>query len=205
MLLEYIQNRYRENEPIFLADIDLSVTNNNLRQMAKTLCDKGIIRRYDNGIYYLPGKSRLKGGSSISADEIARYKYIKRNNQVNGYYSGYTFANELGLTTQVPYMLEIVSNQASAKSREISIKNRRILLRKTRVKITKDNVLVLQLLDLLKDIERYADNISDAAVKLSAYIKRLKIRRNDIDKYIGFYPERIYKTIYEMRLYNAFT
>ena len=204
MLLEYIENHYRKNEPIFLSDIDLSVTDNNLRQMAKTLCDKGIIKRYDAGIYYLPGPTRIKGGAVLSADEVARYKYIGRNNQINGYYSGYTFANELGLTTQVPYILEIVSNQASAKSREVKIKNRRILLKKARTKITKDNWLVLQLLDLIKDIERYADSISDAAVKLSGYIKRLKIRRSDVDKYISLYPERIYRVIYEMRLYNAF-
>lgn len=204
MLLEYLQKKYKANEPIFFADIDLPMTKNNLRQMIKTLCDKGLIKRYEAGVYYLPGKSRLKGGTVLSADTVAKYKYIARNNQVNGYYSGYTFANELGLTVQVPYMLEIVSNQASAKSREVTIKQRRILLRRARTEITADNCVVLQLLDLLKDIERYADNIAEAAIKLKEYIKRLKIRRADIDEYIGLYPERIYKTIYEMRLYNAF-
>ena len=205
MLLEYIKNKYKENEPIFLSDIDLPVSDTNLRQMFKVLCDSGQIERYEHGIYYLKGTSRLKGGSSLSADEVARYKYISRNNQVNGYYSGYVFANQLGLTTQVPYKIEIVSNQASAKCREVSVKNQKIVLRRPRTEITKDNSNILQLLDLLKDFDQYVDDDNYYATdRLVAYIKKLGLRRAEVDKYIIYYPERIYKTIYEKRLYNAF-
>lgn len=204
MLLEYLQERYRVNEPIFVSDIALPVTNTNLRQMFKVLCDSGQIMRYDTGIYYLKGKSKLKGGTVMSADEVARYKYISRNNQINGYYSGYTFANQLGLTTQVPFTIEIVSNYSSAKYREISLKNQKIILRKPRTQVTNENCNILQFLDLLKDLEIYADDISDAAKRLSTYAKELRLCRTEIDEYIGFFPERIYKNIYETRLYNVF-
>ena len=33
MLLEYLQKNYKVNEPIFVSDIDLPVTDTNLRQM----------------------------------------------------------------------------------------------------------------------------------------------------------------------------
>lgn len=205
MLLNYLQKNYKVNEPIFVSDIDLPVTDTNLRQMLKVLCDNGQIFRYDTGIYYMKGVSRLKGGISLSASEVARYKYISRNNQINGYYSGYTFANQLGLTTQVPYTIEIVSNQASAKCREVRLKNQKIMLRKPRTKITKDNYSVLQLLDLLKDWEKYVDDdMSMAAERIRAYIREICIRRTDVDEYIGLFPDRVYKYIYEMRLYNAF-
>lgn len=205
MLLEYLQKNYKINEPIFVSDIDLPVTDTNLRQMFKVLCDNGQISRYDTGIYYIKGVSRLKGGTVLSASEVARYKYISRNGQVNGYYSGYTFANQLGLTSQVPYTIEIASNHASAKCREVSVKTQKIILRKPRAKITKDNYRVLQLLDLLKDLEQYADDdISMAAERVSAYIKEIGVRRTEVDEYIVLFPERIYKYIYETRLYNAF-
>lgn len=205
MLLNYLQKNYKVNEPIFVSDIDLPVTDTNLRQMLKVLCDNGQIFRYDTGIYYMKGVSRLKGGISLSASEVARYKYISRNNQINGYYSGYTFANQLGLTTQVPYTIEIVSNQASAKCREVRLKNQKIMLRKPRAEITKDNYSVLQLLDLLKDWEKYVDDdMSMAAERIRAYIREICIRRTDVDEYIGLFPDRVYKYIYEMRLYNAF-
>ena len=50
----------------------------------------------------------------LSADIVARYKYVDNGKSVNGYYSGNTFANQLGITTQVPRIIEIVSNNASA-------------------------------------------------------------------------------------------
>ena len=35
-----------------------------------------------------------KGGASIDAGTVARYKYILRRGQIVGYYSGFTFANQ---------------------------------------------------------------------------------------------------------------
>lgn len=205
MLLEYLQKNYKVNEPIFVSDIDLPVTDTNLRQMFKVLCDNGQIYRYDTGIYYMKGESRLKGGVCLSASEVARYKYISRNNQIDGYYSGYTFANQLGLTSQVPYTIEIVSNHASARCREVSVKNQKIMLRKPRTQITKENYSVLQLLDLLKDLEQYIDDdMSSAAVRIGAYVKEIGIKRSEVDEYITLFPDRVYKYIYETRLYNAF-
>lgn len=205
MLLEYLQENYKANEPIFVSDIELPVTDTNLRQMFKVLCDSGQIVRYDTGIYYLKGKSRLKGGVSLSTDVVARYKYISRNNKIDGYYSGFTFANQLGLTTQVPFVMEIVSNNASAKCREVNVKSQKIILRKPRTLITKENCDILQLLDLLKDFDNYVDDDMDMATKrLISYVKKLKLKRSEVDKYIDLYPERIYKIIYETRLYDAF-
>ncbi|MCF0142902.1 MAG: hypothetical protein HUJ75_05940 [Parasporobacterium sp.] len=205
MLLDYIKNNYKENEPIFLSDIELPVSDTNLRQMFKVLCDSGKIERFDSGVYYLKGTSRLKGGSTLTADQVARSKYIARKNLVTGYYSGYTFANQLGLTTQVPMVVEIVTNLSSAKYREVSIQSRKIILRKPRIEITEENSAVLQLLDLLKDLDQYVDDdTSSAAEKITTYIKSLSLKREDVDKYIGFYPDRVYRYIYEMRLYNAF-
>lgn len=205
MLLEYLMENYKVNEPIFLSDIDLPVTDTNLRQMFKVLCDRGEIMRYDTGIYYLAGNSRLKGGVSLSASEVARYKYISRNGKVQGYYSGYTFANQLGITTQVPFTIEIVSNQASAKCREVSIKNQKVMLRRPRTEITKENCDILQLLDLLKDLEKYVDDDMDQATRrIIKYVKEMGIKQAEVDQYISLYPDRIYKKIYEMRLYNVF-
>jgi len=205
VLLNYLQENYKANEPIFVSDIKLPVSETNLRQMFKVLCDNGEIFRYDTGIYYLKGNSKLKGGTALSASEVARYKYISRKGLVSGYYSGFTFANLLGLSTQVPYTVEIVSNGASANCREVNIKNQRIMLRKPRTEITKENANILQLLDLLKDIEKYVDeSMEDTVDTLTSYIQKLGIKREDVDKYISLFPDRVYKYIYEMRLYNAF-
>lgn len=205
MLYEYLCSNYMPNEPIFVADVSLPVSNVNLRQMFKTLCDAGKIKRFDTGVYYIPKKSRLKGGVPLGADTVARYKYIYRNGKVDGYYSGYTFANQLGVTAQVPYMLEIVSNNASARVREVNLQGRRVLLRKARVPVTKENYRILQFLDFLKDIEQYADeNDETLSERIRKYIEDAQIKKKEVDCYIDQYPDKIYRYIYEMRLYDVF-
>ena len=205
MLYDYLTANYKPNEPIFVSDISLPVSNVNLRQMFKLLCDGGKIKRFEAGIYYLPKESRLKGGVPLGADTVAKYKYISRNGKVDGYYSGYTFANQLGVTTQVPYVLEIVSNNASAKVREVKLQERRVLLRKAKVPVTSENYRVLQFLDFLKDAEMYAEYSSEELFeRIRKYIAEEQIRKSDVDMYIRQYPDRIFRYIYEMRLYEVF-
>lgn len=143
--------------------------------------------------------------SDLSFDlNILIYKYISRKNRIEGYYSGYTFANQLGLTAQLPYTLEIVSNEASSKCREVNVKEQRIILRRPRTEVNRDNC-VLQLLDLLKDLDQYTDeDIDFASEKISFYIKKNNIKREDVDKDISLFPTKVYKSIYEARLYNVF-
>lgn len=81
---------------------------------------------------------------------VARYKYVSRGGKVDGFYSGNTFANQLGISTQVPNKVEIVSNNMAAKIREIPIGKRTFIVRRPVVPVNDENVYVLQLLDLLK-------------------------------------------------------
>ncbi len=205
MLYEYLLEHYKKNEPIFVSDITLPMTDTNLRQSFMVLCDAGKIKRYDTGVYYIPAPSKLNGGTTIAPGTVARYKYIMRNGKIEGYYSGFTFANQMGVTTQVPYKIEIVTNGTSSNTREVDIKGQKIVLRKPKVFITEENYKVLQFLDLLKDIDIYADDqTSDVAERLATYVKAENITQLDIDKYIGLYPDKVYRNLYEMRLYHVF-
>ena len=205
MLYEYLLANYKANEPIFVSDIDLPVSDVNLRQMFKTICDAGKIKRFDTGIYYIPKASILKGGVPLAADEVAVAKYIIRKGKVDGFYSGYTFANQLGISTQVTYIKEIVSNNASTRVKEVNVRNKKIILRRARTEITNENYVVLQLLELLKDLEQYYDiSFENVCERLKKYVKTENIKKADVDKYIGNFPDKIYKNIYRTGLYNVF-
>lgn len=205
VLYEYLMANYKEDEPIFMADINLpAVSDNTLRQMFKKLCDAGKIKRFDNGIYYIPSSSRLKGSVGIAPETVARYKYIERSGKIDGYYSGFTFANMLGLTTQVPYTMEIVSNSAGGNYRVVSLGGRKIALRRPRTEITGKNRPVLQFLDFLKDYEEYVDEDSqEVSVRLEALANSAGITKDDIDQYISLFPEKVYKNYYDLRLYDV--
>lgn len=206
MLYEYLVENYKPYEPILAADIDIGINGNSLRPKLKELCDTGKLCRYEAGIYYLPGKVNLKGLTPVSASTVARCKYVSQKGKVKGYYSGYTFANQIGLSLQVPYVQEIVTNETSAKVREIDIGGQKFLIRKPKAFITEENCFVLQFLDFLSDIDKYIDGTAaDVLSKLKKLIKEKKITKELVDKYIKLYPTKVYKNLYMTGVVYAIT
>jgi hypothetical protein len=206
MLYGYLIENFKPYEPIFTADIDIDMVGNSLRPKLKELCDSGKLCRYKAGVYYLPGKLKLKGLTPISASAVARSRYVNRRGKVRGYYSGYTFANQIGLSLQVPYVQEIVTNEASAKVREIDIKGQKFIIRKPKAEVTEENVYTLQFLDFLSDIDKYLDGSSENILdKLEKLIKDEKITKELIDTYISLYPTKVYKNLYETGVVYAIT
>lgn len=205
MLYEYLTTHYQANEPIFLSDIVLpDVTNNYIRQMFKQLCDSGMLKRFNTGIYYLPASEDTLS-PTLSSRIVAEHKYISRGESIYGYYSGQSFASILGLTDSPDHLLEIVSNNAGGKYREIMLNDTKIVLRKPKYKITNDNYLILRFLDFIKDIDLYTDYKSSVCKEIVlAHIQKNLITQKMIDQYIANYPDKIYRIIYEMNLYDAF-
>ena len=101
---------------------------------------------------------------------VARYRFISKGDNVDGFYAGNTFANQIVISTQVPYVIEIVSNNVSTDG-EVLIGNRRFCVKKPVVPITRENVYVLQMLELLKNLDAYLDcTYEEAREKFAEYI-----------------------------------
>lgn len=199
MLYKYLKENYKPGEPIFSTDIEIpGLSEENLRYHLKKLTDDGMICRFESGVYYIPKIDILGEKMNLSAEIVATHKYIERKGKRVGYYSGFTLANRMGLSTQVPFTVEITSNYAPAQVRELTIKNRKFIIRRPLVEVTEDNVAVLQFLDCLKDIEKCAEEDLDTCGRiLSNYARRNAITKKRIDELITNYPMKIYKAIYE--------
>lgn len=202
MLLEYLNNNYKKGEPIFLTDIHIEgMSEENIRYHLKKLTDDGVICRFDSGIYYLPKLNIFGEKSMLSAETVAMHKYVSRRGKRIGFYSGYTLANRLGLSTQVPIKEEITSNYAPAQVREITIKNRKYVIRRPVVEVTEDNVYILQFLDCLKDIDKSAEvDLMVCGNILSEYAKKHGITRQQVNRLLAYYPMKIYKAMYETEI-----
>lgn len=202
MLYDYIKERYKEAEPIFFSDLERGgVTKSALNQQLKKLCDKDLLQKYDTGVYFIPKKTLFKSTVGPNADMVARYRFISKGDNVDGFYSGNSFANQIGISTQVPRVVEIVSNNTNSSDREVRIGNRRFYVRRSIVPITKENVYVLQMLDLLKNLDAYLDySYEEARGKFSEFITLHGIKRSDIDIYIRKYPMTTFKYYYELEL-----
>ena len=202
MLYEYIKSHYKEAEPIFFSDLERQdITKSALNQQLRVLCVKGLLMKYDTGVYYIPKMTMLKSVVGPNADMVARYRFISKGDNIDGFYGGNSFANQIGITTQVPRVVEIVSNNTHSSNREVKIGNRRFYVRKPVVPITKENVYVLQMLELLKNLDEYLDySYADAKEKFAEYISIHGIKRKDVDCYIRKYPLSTFKFYYELEL-----
>ena len=201
MLYNYIKTHYKKAEPIFLSDLlRTNITEPDLNQQLKELCEKGSLQQYDEEVYFIPKKSKLNLAVGPNADMVARYRFISKGDNVDGFYAGNTFANQIGISVQVPYVIEIVSNNVSDDG-EVLIGNRRFVVRKPVVPITKENVHVLQMLELLAKLDTYLDcSYEEAKEKFAEYISVCGITKSDVELFIKEYPESALKYYYELGL-----
>ena len=201
MLYNYIKTHYKQAEPIFLSDLlRTNITELDLNQQLKELCKKGLLLQYDEEVYFIPKKTTLNSIVGPNADMVARYRFISKWDNIDGFYAGNTFANQLGISVQVPYVIEIVSNNVSDDG-EVLIGNRRFEVKKPVVPITKENVYVLQMLELLKNLDAYLDSTYvEAQRKFAEYISINRITKNDVELYINEYPESTLKYFSDLQL-----
>ena len=202
---QYLTSQFAANVPIFLSEIRISgMADAVMRQQLKKLTTDGRLKRFDTGIYYLPQKSLFRSGSALSVDDVIRKKYLLDGNARCGYLGGILFANQLGITTQVPGAYEVYTNRATTDYRETKLANLRVILRKPYVKVDDENASVLQFLDLLKEISEISEvEGDDLTERLLLYMKKKGIDFAAMKQYLPYYPERIYKNMFEVGLLNG--
>lgn len=205
-LYEYLLDNYKENEPIFLADLQVDgMTRTNVRQQIKKLTDTGKVKRFDNGIYFLPKKTIFKSGSQLAPEKVLECKYLRDKDERCGYVSGLIFFNQMGLTTQVPMMYEVVSNKATSDYRETSLAKSRVIVRKPKVPVTEKNYKALQFLDMLKDVDVYSEVTGKPLQdRLYRYMDDANLSISEMEPYFAYYPDKLYKNLVETRvIYNG--
>lgn len=201
-LYEYLLDNYKENEPIFLVDLQVDgMTRTNVRQQIKKLTDTGKVKRFDNGIYFLPKKTIFKSGSQLAPEKVLECKYLRDKDERCGYVSGLIFFNQMGLTTQVPMMYEVVSNKATSDYRETSLAKSRVIVRKPKVPVTEKNYKALQFLDMLKDVDVYSEVTGKPLQdRLYRYMDDANLSISEIEPYFAYYPDKLYKNLVETRV-----
>lgn len=201
-LYEYLLDNYKENEPIFLADLQVDgMTRTNVRQQIKKLTDTGKVKRFDNGIYFLPQKTIFKSGSQLAPEKVLECKYLRDKDERCGYVSGLMFFNQMGLTTQVPMMYEVVSNKATNDYRETSLAKSRVIVRKPKVPVTEKNYKDLQFLDMLKDVDVYSEVTGKPLQeRLYRHMDDAHLSISEMEPYFAYYPDKLYKNLVETRV-----
>ena len=204
--ISYLKEIYGYGTPIFLKDIRIGgKSKTSIRKDLSRAVADGEINRDNRGVYYFDEKKDIP--SSVSFLDVLKIKFIKNDYgfpgldlDVYGYYSGYTFLNQIGISQQVPAIREIVTNKTSAK-RLFKYDSYFALLRKGKIEINRFNYKALQFFDAFYLLDK--DDIKDNLDLLKNYILK-NLNKKKKKKYIHLYPSKIIKAIVESGLIDAF-
>ncbi|WP_022753860.1 hypothetical protein [Butyrivibrio fibrisolvens] len=197
MVIDYLIENFTDGEPIFLEEIPAN-SKDYLRQEMKKLVDEGRLERLYNGVYYLPYVTSLGTKGKISVEKYIDKKYLNSGGAISGYVTGLQLANQYGFTSQNPACYEICSNEATTKQRKQDFDGNAIIVYKPVDTITERNVSALQFLDLMTNIDKYSEiRGGELLKKLKKYVNTTRLDFSVVKEYLCFYPDRVYRNIYE--------
>lgn len=154
------------------------MSDNAVRQSVKRLAMSGFLERYDNGIYYIPKQGGLLGKSYLDPYKVIMRRYVQSKSEKYGYVTGVSFANQLGLTTQLPAVIEIVTNHEATNGRLVMIGTQRVRIKKSTIPVNSTNAELLQLLDSISQAEKYTELTKKETIEvLISYMKQKKFSK----------------------------
>lgn len=184
MLKSYLMKNFGYNEPIFLNDLSIDgLSENAVRQSVKRLVANGFLERYDNGVYYIPKRGGLVEKSYLDPYLVMMRKYVRNKSETYGYITGISFANQLGLTTQMPAVIEIVTNREATNGRMIAVGNMMARIKKPAVPVSDNNAELLQFLDSIGQAEKYTELTMEETIDtMISYVKQKQFTKEQLSE-----------------------
>ena len=192
LVLEYIE-QYPEDEPIFIEDIKKYVIGQyeeddkqenvlkNINVILNRLKNKGIIKAEYKGVYYKPIISMF-GAVPLNTNKLRKLKYLEdKDGNIKGYIVGAKLFNKLGLTTLVPNVTDIVTNEC--KYHKQYDEKLRTYITKPKIEITNENYRYLQFIDILDNKDNIPIDAPNADEILYRIIEECKLDFEKIIKY----------------------
>lgn len=209
-LISYLASIYGYDSPIFIKDVRIGRKSKTaIREEFYRAYKKGELNKDGPGVYSIVNKSgELK--PSVTFEKILYDKFLydvpfpegMDAFYVKGYYSGLTFLNMIGISQQVPAILEVTTNNTSSKKRYYSALRRVAIIRKARTEITFQNYKILQFLDMFHFLSM--DEVKENKELICNYIKENKLSKFQFSQYISLYSTQTIKKIVEGGIINAF-
>lgn len=143
-----------------------------LKKVLSRMVKSGKIKKLSKGKFYKPQKSQF---GELGADNYQVVKdLLEKDGKVIGYITGFSIYNQLGLTTQVYNTIQIgVNREKKAIQRGIY----KIKFIKQPNKITKENILLLRILDSIRNIKKISDTtVENSCIRLKAIINELELK-----------------------------
>ena len=208
-LVNYLIEIYGYDTPIFLKDIRIGRKSKTaVRAEFSRMVKTGKMNRDGRGVYSMVApKGSFRG--AVTFESIVEGKFIYSPNAmplakefaVEGYYSGLSFLNKIGISEQVPAVLEITTSRTSAKKSIYRALGREAIIRKAKTEVNYQNYRILQFLDMFHFLtEREVRENKELIID---YAKKNKITKKVIDQYLPLYGVSTLKKISEGGIYES--
>lgn len=209
-LVSYLTSIYGYDSPIFIKDVRIGKKSKTaIREEFYRAHKRGELNKDGPGVYSIVNKSNeLK--PTVTFEKILNDKFLydvpfaegMDMFYIKGYYSGLSFLNMIGISEQVPAIVEVTTNNTSSKKRYYSALNRVAIIRKARAEITFQNYKILQFLDMFHFLTM--DEVKENKELICKYVETNKISKYQFTQYISLYSAQTMKKIVEGGIINAF-
>lgn len=204
-LVKCLKSQYGENAPIFFEDIAnvcSGYTRGRVYQLIDAAMNSGLLAKAGYDCYYIPTTTPF-GMSLLNPRKVIEKKYISNKGEVYGFYTGLALLNSFGITTQMPNVIEVFTNNEATKSRRVTINNQTIIVKRARTTINNSNYKEMMLLELFNLADARSIDVQ-ATQKIVDYMKQNNISIQGIMKYAKFVPARAIKNFMSSEVQNAF-
>ncbi len=169
--IAYIIDRFPKGFVFTYADFNREVSQKQaLIKALNRMVLSGKIAKLSKGKYYKPETTPF--GDLLPNQKQVVKDLLEEKGKINGYLTGYSIYNQLGLTTQVSNTIQIGKNEIRP-----SFKRDRYTIDfiKQKNNITKDNVPLLQILDAIRYVKKIPDtNTTNSCIRFIEILRQLK-------------------------------
>ena len=169
--IAYIIDRFPKGFVFTYADFNREVSQKQaLIKALNRMVISGKIAKLSKGKYYKPETTPF--GDLLPNQKQVVKDLLEEKGKINGYLTGYSIYNQLGLTTQVSNTIQIGKNEIRP-----SFKRDRYTIDfiKQKNNITKDNIPLLQILDAIRYVKKIPDTtITNSCIRFIAILRQLK-------------------------------
>lgn len=200
--IEDLEKLYGKGVPIFPDDLKerTNCSYDIIRKSLSLLASSGKVRRFSRGVYYLAELGEL-GEVRLNPEIVVEQKYLGTSDAPIGTYAGLTLLNRLGLTNQVPNVIEIVTNNEATRKRTIQIGRQSLILRSSRLELNIHNIKTVEILEAVGALDQIKERHKDV---LSILIQKNKISFKQLNNVIVTYPKKTLVKLVESGLMDEF-
>ena len=209
-IVSYLADIYGYDTPIFLKDVRIGRKSKSaIKEAFYRAVKTGDISRDGPGVYSLINKSE-DFSPTVTFEKILKYKFLTNDTvipgledlYIEGYYSGLTFLNMIGISEQVPAVLEVTTNRTSSKKRYFSALSRLAIVRKAKTTVTTQNWKMLQFLDMFHFVS--LEEVKENKQLLRDYIKKNCLSKYQFSQCGKYYGPQTFKKLTEGGIIDAF-